>query len=141
MNEMNLKRPLCVMVVLLLLPTVALSSDKKQEAEQQSTVRFEVLKDDNGKPVRNAAVVLHPVGQNGKQSKGGFELKTDSEGKTEYSGVPYGKLRIQVIAHGFQTFGDDYEISQLEQEIKIRMKRPRDQYTIYGDDKAKEKQQ
>ena len=55
-------------------------------------------KDDNGKPVRNAAVVLHPVGGNGKQSKGGFELKTDSEGKTEYSGVPYGKLRIQVIA-------------------------------------------
>jgi hypothetical protein len=129
------------MAVLLLMPVASLSSDKKQEAEQQSTVKFEVLKDDNGKPVRNAAVVLHPVEHNGKQSRGGFELKTDGEGKTEYAGVPFGKLRIQVIAPGFQTFGEDYDISKLEQAITIRMKRPRDQYTIYGDEKSKEKPQ
>src|SRR5690349_16582935 len=113
------------MSFLLLLPLVLLASDKKQESEQQSTVKFVVLKDDNGKPVRNAAVVLHPV-QGGKQSKGGFELKTDGEGRTEFAGVPYGKLRIQVIAPGFQTFGEDFDIGKLEQEITIRMKRPRD---------------
>jgi hypothetical protein len=124
----------------LLLPLVLLASDKKQASERQSTVKFVVLKDDNGKPVRNAAVVLHPV-EGGKQSKGGFELKTDGEGRTEFAGVPFGKLRIQVIAPGFQTFGEDYDIGQLEQEITIRMKRPRDQYTIYGEDKPKEKQQ
>jgi hypothetical protein len=127
--------------VLLLIPVTGTASDKKQAPEQESTVSFLVLKDDNGKPVRNAAVVLHPVGNNGKQTKGGFELKTDAEGKTNYSGVPFGKLRIQVIAPGFQTFGDDYDISKLEQEITIRMKRPRDQYTIYGDDKPKQPQQ
>ncbi len=139
-DGMRLPRLTTAIFVLTLMPLLSLASDKKQEPQQESTVKFVVLKDDNGKPVRNAAVVLHPVGQNGKQSKGGFELKTDGEGKTEFAGVPYGKLRIQVIAPGFQTFGDDYDISKLEQEITIRMKRPRDQYTIYGDEKPKEKQ-
>jgi uncharacterized GH25 family protein len=90
-----------------------------------------VLKDDSGKPIRNAAVILHPVGQHGKQEKAGFELKSDSEGKTHFDGVPYGTWRIQVIAPGFQTFGDDYNINQAEQEITVRLKRPQQQYSIY----------
>ena len=100
---------------------------------QASTVKVVVVKDDTGKPVRNAAVILHPVKQNGKQAKGGIELKTDAEGKTESDGMPYGKLRVQVIAPGFQTFGDDYTINQSEHTVTIRLKRPQGQYTIYGD--------
>lgn len=126
--------------VLLAASSVLAASDKKKETEQVSSVRFLVLKDDNGKPVRNASVVLHPVGDGGKQSKGGFELKTDNEGKTEFDGIPYGKLRVQVIAPGFQTFGDDFEIAQPEQEVKVRLKRPQEQHTIYGNEKPKDKQ-
>ena len=100
---------------------------------QASTVKVVVVKDDTGKPVRNAAVILHPVKQNGKQAKGGIELKTDAEGKTESDGMPYGKLRVQVIAPGFQTFGDDYTINQSEHTVTIRLKRPQGQYTIYGE--------
>ena len=108
------------------------AGDKKKGEGLQSSVSFVVLKDDNGKPIRNAAVVLHPVGEHGQQGKGGFELKTDAEGKTHFDGIPYGPLRIQVIAHGFQTFGDDFGINQPEQEITIRLKRPQGQYSIYG---------
>ena len=85
----------------------------------------------NGKPVRNASVVLHPVSKNGKQEKGGMELKTDPEGKASLDIVPYGKLRIQAIAPGLQTYGDDVEINQPQQQITIKMNRPQDQYTIY----------
>ena len=84
----------------------------------------------NGKPVRNASVVLHPVSKNGKQEKGGMELKTDPEGKASLDIVPYGKLRIQAIAPGLQTYGDDVEINQPQQQITIKMNRPQDQYTI-----------
>jgi hypothetical protein len=110
---------------------------------QASTVKVVVLKDDNGKPVRNAAVILHQVKQNGKQAKGGIELKTDAEGKTESDGMPYGTLRVQVIAPGFQTFGNDYTINQLEQTVTVRLKRPQGQYTIYGEgdsNQSKDKQ-
>lgn len=117
-----------------LFATCALADDKRPDnkgASGSSNLLFSILKDDNGKPVRNAAVVLHPVGRDGKQSRGGFELKTDAEGKTGSEGVPYGRLRVQVLAPGFQTFGQDYTIEQPQTEITIRLKRPTDQYSIY----------
>jgi hypothetical protein len=70
-----------------------------------SDLRFVVVRDSNGKPVRSAAVVLHPVNRKGKQARGGLELKTDGEGRTNIDGIPYGPLRVQVLAQGFQTFG------------------------------------
>ncbi len=96
-----------------------------------SDLRFVVLKDYNGKPVRNAAVVLHPVTKKGKQSRGGLELKTDNEGRTSIDGIPYGPLRVQVLAPGFQTFGEDYQIDKAEMEITVKLKRPGGQYSVY----------
>jgi len=102
-------------------------------AEQLSILSFVILKDYNGKPIRNASVIMHPVKGNGKQSKTGLELKTDAEGKTSFDGVPFGKLRIQIIAQGYQTYGDDYSIDKPEMEIVVKMKRPGEQYSIYKD--------
>ena len=72
-----------------------------QAAEPQALLKFVVVKDYNGKPIRNAGVVMHPVSEKGKQERGGLELKTDAEGKASFDGVPYGKLRVQVLAQGF----------------------------------------
>ena len=83
-----------------------------------------VIRDYNGKPIRNASVVMHPVEKNGKQSRGGLQLKTDPDGKASFDGVPYGKLRVQVLATGFQTFGEDYAIDKPAMEITVKMKRP-----------------
>lgn len=94
-------------------------------------VEITVLRSYNGKSVRNASVVLHPVNKSGKQAKGGLELKTDADGKASLDAVPYGKLRIQAIAPGLQTYGDDIEINQPEQQITIKMDRPKGQYSIY----------
>lgn len=107
--------------------------------EEMASLTFLVIKDYNGKPVRNAGVVLHPVKKDGKQSRGGLELKTDAEGRASYEGVPYGKLRIQVLAPGFQTFGQDYDINQPTMEITVRMKRPAAQYSIYEDHPGEKK--
>src|SRR5246500_3474219 len=101
--------------------------------EPTSALSFLVLKEDSGKPVRNAAVVLHPVNTHGKQGRGGFELKTDNDGKTHFEGVPYGKMRVQVLAPGFQTYGEDYEIDSPTMEITVKLKLPQGQYSIYSD--------
>ena len=98
-----------------------------------ASVSFVVVKDYNGKPIRNVAVVLHPVNKNGRQEKGGLELKTDEEGKASYDGVPYGTLRVQALAQGFQTYGEDFDIAKPNMAITIRMKRPQKQYSIYTD--------
>lgn len=108
--------------------------------EPLSVVNFLVLKDFNGKPVKNASVVLHPVDKKGKQKHTGAQLKTDSEGKASYPGIPYGKVRVQVIASGYQTFGHDYDINQGTHNIEIKLKRPQEQFSIYEKkEKAEEK--
>ena len=110
-------------------------------AENTSKLDFLVLKESNGKPVRNASVVLHPVNGHGKQEGGGLQLKTDADGKTSFDGAPYGKLRIQVLAPGFQTFGADYEVNQPSMEITIKLKRPQEQYSIYQNEQNEKKPQ
>ncbi len=75
--------------------------------DDSALLNFVVLRDYNGKPIRNASVVMHPVNKDGKQAKGGLQIKTDAEGKASFDGAPYGKLRVQVLAPGFQTFGAD----------------------------------
>ena len=100
-------------------------------ATDAATLRFTVLKAENQKPVRNAAVIIHPVDKEGRQQKGGMELKTDNEGNAKIDGIPYGKMRIQVIAPGLQTYGEDFEVQQAEQEFVIKMSRPKEQLSIY----------
>lgn len=129
---MNLRVALRVIVLLVLAVSwsAAVAKDKHEE-EKQAVLSFVVLKDVNGKPVRNASVVLRSVDEKGRQARGGVQLKTDAEGKTNIDGVPYGKLRVQVIAPGFQTYGEDFDIAQESQEIVVRLKRPAEQLSIY----------
>ena len=111
--------------------TLLLGSQALAQDDDMAMLNFVVIRDYNGKPIRNASVVMHPVEKNGKQSRGGLQIKTDAEGKASFDGVPYGKLRIQVLATGFQTFGDDYSIDKPTVEITVKMKRPQGQYSIY----------
>src|ERR1700734_3947164 len=108
-----MKRALILSTIVLTLVAALGWADKRiKSQEPTATLNFVVLRDYNGKPVRNASVVLHPVNDHDKQEKGGLELKTDAEGKCSLDGIPYGRLRVQVLATGFQTFGDDYDVSQ-----------------------------
>jgi hypothetical protein len=124
---MRVVQKIAIVLGLLMLAGVSASAAD----DKQSVLTLIVLKDANGKPIRNAAVVLHSVDKNGKQRKGGQQLKTDPDGKTSYPGVPYGKLRVQVIVPGYQTFGGDFDIDKPEQEITVKLKRPVEQYSIY----------
>ena len=124
---MNFRRYLGLAAAVCLLTPALVAGDK----EALAIVNFTVVKEYNGKPLRNASVVLHPVGKDGKQKATGAQLKTDANGKTSYPGIPYGKIRVQVIASGFQTFGQDYDINKDTHEIEIKLKRPQEQFSIY----------
>jgi hypothetical protein len=96
------------------------------------TARIEVtiVKDVNGKPIENAAVVFHPM--EGEKDKGNMELKTNEDGKTIIDVLPLGDtVRLQVIARGFQTFGEDYKVDKTDMAIEIRLLRPGAEYSIY----------
>ena len=96
------------------------------------TARIEVtvVRDVNDKPITNAAVIFHVIGG----EKGNMELKTNEDGKAIIDVLTIGyTVRMQIIAKGFQTFGDDYKIDKPQIAIDIRMKRPGEQYSIYKD--------
>jgi hypothetical protein len=126
------KRVRIVVVGIVVLGLALVGPSWAQDDEGPSSdLKFVVVREYNGKPVRNAAVVLHPVSRKGRQARGGLELKTDGEGRTNIDGIPYGPLRIQVLAPGYQTFGEDYTIDKPELEITVKLKRPGGQYSVY----------
>ncbi|HXU17374.1 MAG TPA: carboxypeptidase-like regulatory domain-containing protein [Terriglobales bacterium] len=119
------------LIGLLVLAVALPGVGKKKREDPLATLNFVIVRDENGKPVRNAAVVMHPVDEDGRQTPQGLELKTNPEGKASYEGVPYGKIRVQVLASGFQTYGYDYDIHEPSMDITIKLKRPGKQYSIY----------
>jgi hypothetical protein len=124
------RRP--AMVVLLMWGVVASAGDHKPPPPPTAALQVVIIKDSDGKPVRNAEIVLHPVDKKGRQKDEGLELKTHEDGKAAVTGIPYGKLRIQVIAPGFKTYGEDYDISQPNYEFTIKLQKPAEQYSIYN---------
>ena len=102
-------------------------------------IEVSVLRDTDGKPVENAAVIFHTL-----KEKGNMELKSNEDGKAMIDVLEIGEtIRLQIIAKGFQTYGADYPIENGEMAIEVRMKRPGEQYSIYkarlGDKSSQEK--
>ncbi len=121
-----------LLAVMLLVPVLLLAGDKKKDDKKQndhrmSTVTVTVIKDTSGKPIRNASVILRPM----DTKMGSANLKTDLDGKAIMEYVPFGTMRLQVIAQGMQTYGQDVEVTQEQQEFTVRLKPPQDQYSIY----------
>jgi hypothetical protein len=100
-----------------------------------ATIKVTVLRSTNGKPIPNAAVVFHPM--EGEKDKGALELKSNDDGMVTIDVIPIGDtVRLQVIADGWKTFGDDYKIDTDSKEIVVKMKRPSEQYSLYGGGKG-----
>jgi hypothetical protein len=101
-----------------------------------SRIEVTVLKGFNKKPIMNAAVVFHPTKDG--IDEGNLEMKTDPDGKATIDVIPTGsKVTIQVIADGFATFAEDYQINEASRQILISMIRPKAQVSAYIDNSGK----
>jgi hypothetical protein len=107
------------------------AQDTPRQPAQMATLSFTVVRESSGKPVRNAEIVLHLLDKNGNQKQEGLELKSHEDGKAETGGVPYGKMRVQVIASGFRTYGEDFNIDKPTLEITVKLQKPKEQFSIY----------
>lgn len=97
-----------------------------------SHVVVSVIKATNGKPIHNAAVIFHPL--KGEKDEGNLEVKTDEEGKAVIDVLPVGSsVRLQVIASGYATYGEDYDVPDSTKDIIVKMSKPKAQYSTYKD--------
>ena len=98
---------------------------------ETAAIKVTVVRSTNGKPIPNAAVIFHPI-RDGKD-EGALELKSDPDGVVKIDVIPIGDtVRLQIIANGWQTFGEDYKIETDSKEIVVKMKRPTAQFSAYG---------
>jgi hypothetical protein len=129
---MNIQRFALICLLSVLLSAASFAGKKPAATEQKTaSLSMTVIRNASGKPVKNAEVVIHLIDNHGKPKQEGLELKTHDDGKAEATGIPYGKVRIQVIAPGFRTFGEDFSVDQPNLEFTIKLQKPAEQLSIY----------
>ena len=136
-------RYLTIIVALLVMAAVSLSAQEKTRRGRKykpppttSKVEITVVRASDSKPIGNAAVIFH-VDMDG--DNGNMELKTNEDGKSVIDVLPIGStMRLQIIAKGFQTYGQDYKIDKPEMAFDVKMRRPTEQYSIYKDHDGKD---
>jgi len=100
-----------------------------------TNLRVEV-KTHSDKPIERASVIVTFVeGRDyiklGKKVYVPFELKTNMEGIAKIPPVPQGKIKVQVIAKGYQTFGEVFEVNETEKTIEVRLNPPQQPYSAH----------
>jgi len=91
---------------------------------------------ETGRPVDRASVVVKFVeGRSyiklGKKIRTTFELRTNQDGQAQIPTIPQGKILVQVIAKGYQTFGQTFEVDEEEKTIEVKLNPPQNQYTAH----------
>lgn len=99
-------------------------------------IRVEVRKSANEKPVERASVIIRFVeGRSaiklGKKIMTTYQMRTNQDGVASMPPIPQGKIQIQVIAKGFQTFGQLIDIGEEEKTVEVKLNDPQPQYSVH----------
>jgi len=105
-------------------------------------LRVEIRKATTEKPIERASVIVkfvegRSVIKLGKKIMTSYQLRTNQDGIASIPPIPQGKIQVQVIAKGYQTFGQIYDVAEEEKTIEIKLNDPQPQYSVH-DDPAKE---
>jgi hypothetical protein len=128
------KAALCLASCLVLLVAMAANAqDKDSDAKAKSDAASKDVKltivvtgGEDKNPVENASVYVRYVEEHkhGGGKKIEMNLKTNQSGVCHAPVIPPGKFVVQVIADGWKTFGEVYDLNQSEQTIQINLVRP-----------------
>ena len=102
--------------------------DNKKQAPEPATTKIRItVVDPNGKPVESASVYVRYNESGGlfhKDKLAELNFKTNQQGALKVPEVPQGRVMIQVIAKGWHTFGQWYDMNQDEETIAIKLEQP-----------------
>jgi hypothetical protein len=98
-------------------------------------LRIEV-KNIYNKPVDRASVVVRfvegrSIAKFGRKIITNWELRTNQEGVARIPSIPQGKIRVQVIAKGYQTFGQVFDVKEEEKTLEVKLNPPQAQYSVH----------
>lgn len=103
-------------------------------APPMTRLRIEVVSP-GGKPVDRASVIVRFVEGFSvikmKKIKTNWELRTNQDGVARIPPIPQGKILVQVIAKGYQTFGQTFPVNEEEKTIEVKLNPPQSQYSAH----------
>ena len=108
-------------------PVTAQSPQPEAKPSNSTTtaLRIELTGGEAKKPVVDASVYLKFTEVKAlRDKKIELNLKTNQSGVARSPEIPKGRVLIQIVAPGWKTFGQYYDISQDEQTIQINLERP-----------------
>jgi hypothetical protein len=105
-------------------------------ADDATTALTIEVKTREGKPVDRASVIVRfsegrSVRKFGKKIRTNWELRTNQLGQAKIPPIPQGKILVQVIAKGYQTFGGHFDVMEPEKTIEIKLNPPQPQYSAH----------
>ncbi len=115
---------------------MAASAAAQDEEGPPMTKLNVVVTTQGGHPIDRASVVVrfvegHSVVKLGRAVHDTYELRTNEEGLVKVPAIRQGKIRIQVIAKGYQTFGQIFDITQDQKTVAIKLNPPQQQYSAH----------
>ncbi len=115
-----LAAPLVVMTMFAAIPTTKLSIH---------------VMSPGGKPLDRASVIVKFLSStskvNIKRTRTTWETKTDQEGFSRIPSIPQGKIQVQIIAEGYLTFGQLFDVTEDEKTLEIRLNPPQAQFSAH----------
>ncbi len=101
-------------------------------SDETSRLSLVVLTESSRKPVADAHVVIRFVKKKIlKDKRTSWEAKTNRKGMVVLEELPLGSIKIQVIAKGYQTYGDEHELSKADEQVTVLLKLPQKQFSAY----------
>ena len=103
-------------------------------ADEKTRLTVQVMTGETKKPVASAHVVVRFVSGKKffiKDKKTSWEAQTNRRGELVMDDIPPGHVKIQVIAKGYQTFGDEFDLQKPEENVTILLKPPSKQVSAY----------
>jgi hypothetical protein len=101
---------------------------KSDASDGYSKLRVQITGGDTNKPIGNASVYVRydeaPSGLLHKTHQAELNFKSNQDGTVKVPSVPRGKVLIQVIAPGWHTYGEWYDVTKDEQLIDIHLAKP-----------------
>ncbi|HTZ73224.1 MAG TPA: hypothetical protein VMB47_04840 [Candidatus Aquilonibacter sp.] len=109
-------------------PPITTAPTAKDYVASPTVVKLKIMiTNPNGHPVGNASVYVRYPKPDSFLHHGDLQeldLKTNLDGSVKVPPVPQGKVEIQVIAKGWHTYGEWYDVEKDDQTVKIQLQEP-----------------
>jgi hypothetical protein len=124
-----------ILAAALLLLLFTMIAPSKAWAGDKTRIQI-VVKNLDGKPVDRASVVIRfvqgrSIVKMGKKMITSWETRTNQDGLAKVPEMPQGTVLIQVIAKGYQTFGQEFTVEEDDKTIEIKLNPPQPQHSVH----------